>query len=128
KTSKTSDRLKTGFLNTAGKTAHNTKVKIEATAELWFDKEPTRITEVKIAEVGKDYAVIFWRTNHYTRNNKVNYGENRSYGNNVFSEDREREHTAKITNLKPNTKYVFEVMSQNKNYIYDSFHEFTTLP
>ncbi|MBU0569892.1 hypothetical protein KKB40_03865, partial [Patescibacteria group bacterium] len=58
---------------------HNTKVKILAISEILFDKEPTRITEVKVVETGKDYAVILWKTNHHTKNNKVNYGEDQSY-------------------------------------------------
>ncbi len=106
------------------------KEKLQITSEdlyvIWIDKEPTRITDVKILETGKDYAVIYWKTNHYTNNNKVNYGETMSYGNHAFAPDQQKEHKLKLTNLQSGKKYVFEVMSQNKNYVYDSFHEFTT--
>ena len=79
-----------------------------------------------MVEVGRDYAVIYWRTNHHTKNNKVNYGEDRSYDYNKFSEDLSREHMVKLTDLKPDTTYYFEVMSQNKNYVYDAYYEFKT--
>ena len=56
----------------------------------------------------------------------MNYGEDTSYGQGVLSQDRARKHEFKITDLDSETKYMFEVMSQNSNYVYDSFHEFTT--
>lgn len=97
-------------------------------SEIVLDKEPTRITDVKIVEVGSNYAIIEWQTNHFTKNNKVNWGEDMSYGKYAFAEDFTKVHHARLEELKPGTKYVFEVMSQNKNYIYDSFHEFVTKP
>ena len=100
--------------------------KLEITYVAWFSKEPTQITEVKVAEIGNDYAIISWETNHYTNNNKINYGEDLSYGLDAFGSDLRKEHVVKISNLKPATKYVFEVMSQSHNYVYDSHHEFTT--
>lgn len=108
--------------------ANRQKVKLLAIAEILFDKDPTAITNVKVAEVGKDYVVIIWETNHYTKNNKVNYGESLSYGQDVLSQERARYHEFRVIGLEPNKKYFFEVMSQNKNYVYDAYHEFTTLP
>jgi len=113
--------------NTIGNFAYRQKVKLLSIAEILFDKNPTVITGVKVAEVGKDYAVISWETNHHTKNNKVNYGESLSYGQDVLSQERARHHELKIVGLKPNKKYFFEVMSQNKNYVYDAWHEFITL-
>ncbi|MEK7572066.1 MAG: LamG-like jellyroll fold domain-containing protein, partial [Patescibacteria group bacterium] len=104
------------------------RVKLTAAYEVLFDTNPTRISDVKVAEVGKDYVIITWKTNHYTRNNKVNYGETLSYGKDAFGDDLKKEHLITLEKLKPGTKYVFEVMSQNKNYIYDAHHEVQTLP
>lgn len=107
--------------------AYKQQVKLISIAEILFDKNPTVITNVKVAEVGRDYVAISWETNHYTKNNKVNYGESLSYGQDVLSQERARHHEFKITGLEPSKKYFFEVMSQNKNYVYDAYHEFTTL-
>ncbi len=101
-------------------------VTVDTLSAIWLNKEPTRITEVKVLTTGKDYAVIYWKTNQYTNNNKVNYGETRSYGSQAFAPDEQKEHKVKLTHLKSGVKYLFEVMSQGKNYTYDSFHEFTT--
>jgi len=127
--SKKLERLLNGYLDQIvdEQDYRNQKVKLLSIAEILFDKNPTVITGVKVAEVGKDYAVITWETNHYTKNNKVNYGESLSYGQDVLSQERARHHELRISDLKPNTEYFFEVMSQNKNYVYDAFHAFTTL-
>jgi hypothetical protein len=97
-----------------------------AFTEIVLNKEPTRITNVKIAEIGVDYAIVTWHTNHYTTNNKLNFGETTSYGNHIFAPDYQKEHTVKLEGLKSGTPYVFEVMSQNKNYVYDAHYEFIT--
>ena len=91
-----------------------------------FDKNPTKIDGVALAEVGKDYAIVTWTTNHYTRNNKVNYGQTLTYGQSAWGEDGEKNHKVKITGLKSGEKYYFEVMSQNKNYAYDAYYSFET--
>ncbi len=96
--------------------------------EIVLNKEPTRITDVAIVEVGPDYAVVEWKTNHYTKNNKINWGETTQYGNHAFSEDFKKDHKVRIEGLNKATAYKFEVMSQNRNYVYDSFHEFVTKP
>ncbi|MBU0572196.1 hypothetical protein KKH23_03305 [Patescibacteria group bacterium] len=115
-------------VRSVGQFAYSQQVKLLSIAEILFDKNPTVISNVKVAEVGKDYAVITWETNHYTTNNKINYGETLSYGQDVLSQERARHHEFKIIGLEGNKKYFFEVMSQNKNYVYDAHHEFTTLP
>jgi hypothetical protein len=111
---------------TIGEFTIKQQIKLISIAEILFDKNPTIIKNVKVAEVGKDYAVITWETNHYTTNNKINYGESLSYGQDLISQDRARFHEFKITGLNPDKKYYFEVMSKNNNYIYDAYHEFTT--
>lgn len=91
-----------------------------------FDNAPTKIANVELDEVGKDYVIVSWKTNHYTRNNKVNYGTNLTYGEEAWGEDGTQEHKVRITGLKPGEKYYFEVMSQNKNYAYDAYYSFET--
>lgn len=113
-------------LKSVGQFTYSQQVKLLSIAEILFDKYPTVITNVQVVEVGRDYAVITWETNHYTTNNKVNYGESLSYGQDVLSQERARHHEFKITGLEANKKYFFEVMSKNKNYVYDAYHEFTT--
>ncbi len=113
-------------IGSIGQLAHKQQVKLLSIAEILFDKNPTVITNVKVAEIGKDYVVITWETNHYTTNNKVNYGESLSFGQDILSQERTRHHEFKIVGLEANKKYFFEVMSKNKNYVYDAYHEFTT--
>ena len=100
-------------------------------AKLWLltfesvvlDPAPTQISEVMIEEIGSNYAIVSWKTNHYAWG-KVNYGQDLSYGKGVLLSEREKYHQAKLTNLEPGKKYFFEVMSQNKNYVYDAFYTF----
>lgn len=94
--------------------------------EMVIDTQPTKISDVQISQITKTTAIISWKTNHHTFNNKVNYGQDLSYGHDAFAPDYTKDHSVEIDNLKPGLKYVFEVMSQNKNYVYDAAHEFTT--
>ncbi|GAH17739.1 unnamed protein product, partial [marine sediment metagenome] len=91
-----------------------------------FDNQPTEIRNVQVAEVGKDYAIITWETNHHTVNNKANYGEDLTYGNDAWSEDYSTGHKVLLTELEPDKEYVFEVMGRNSNYIYDANRTFRT--
>lgn len=95
------------------------------TAEYWLDKEPTKISNVKVEKLTVSLVVISWETNHLATS-KVNYGETLDYGNDVQSSRKVHEHKLEVTGLKPETKYYYEVMSQNKNYVYDAHHEFLT--
>lgn len=90
-----------------------------------FDKEPTRIADIRVEEVSPTTAVVSWRTNHYATS-KVNYGFSTTYGEEVFSNKRVKEHRMVLKDLKPGQLYYFEVMSQNKNYVYDAYYTFTT--
>ena len=51
---------------------------------------------------------------------------NDDYGGDVKSDKRITQHEFTVTGLKPNTTYYYEVMSQNRNYVYDANHTFTT--
>jgi len=106
---------------------YRVKVAVLTAQSIIFDPNPTKITAVYIEQIGQDYAVVSWETNHYTQNNKVNYGESLEYGHSFWAEDYAKQHLVKITNLKPQTRYFFEVMSQNKNYVYDAYYSFETL-
>jgi hypothetical protein len=91
-----------------------------------FDNNPTKISDVAIEDIGRDFIVISWKTNHYTNNNKVNYGTDLNYGQGAWGENWTKDHQVRISNLKSGQRYVFEVMSQNKNYVYDAFYSFET--
>ncbi len=95
------------------------------TAEYWFSKEPTKILAVKVEKVTPTSAVIFWQTNHHATS-AVNYGFDTSYGKKVQLDERVKEHRIELTNLEPTKTYYFEVMSQNKNYVYDAYYTFKT--
>ena len=66
-----------------------------------FDPAPTKIENVTIEELGADYTVVSWDTNHFTKNNKVNYGTDLKYGQSAWGEDYAKHHTIKLTGLKP---------------------------
>jgi hypothetical protein len=93
--------------------------------EIVLDKEPTKITDVKVAKLNKGSVIITWETNHLATS-KVNYGLTKDFGKDVQSDTKVHEHKIEVTGLEPATKYYYEVMSQNKNYVYDANHEFTT--
>jgi hypothetical protein len=98
---------------------------IAATIDLWFDSNPTVISNVKAEEIGEEYMVITWETNHYATS-KVNYGDSYDYGKDVQTTEKTKQHSIKITNLEPNTTYYYEVMSQGNNYVFDARHEVRT--
>ena len=90
-----------------------------------FDREPTRIADIRVEEVSPTMAIVYWQTNHYATS-KVNYGFSTSYDEEVFSNKRVKEHRMVLKDLEPGKLYYFEVMSQNKNYVYDAYYTFTT--
>lgn len=90
-----------------------------------FVNEPTKIAEVKVIKATSTSATIAWTTNH-PANGKVNYGLTADYGEDIQSEKRITYHEFTIRNLKPNTTYYYEVMSHNKNYVYDANHTLVT--
>jgi len=90
-----------------------------------FVNEPTTISNVQVAILSPTTAKISWETNHPT-NGKVNYGLNKTYPFDVQSEKRVNLHEFVLTDLSPDTVYQFEVMSHNKNYVYDANREFKT--
>lgn len=90
-----------------------------------FVNEPTKIYDVKVEDLTPTSAKISWMTNH-PANGKVNYGLDETYPFDVQSEKRVTHHEFVITELKPDTEYHFEVMSHNKNYVYDANRKFRT--
>jgi len=93
--------------------------------EIVLDKEPTKISDVKVERLTANSVVVVWRTNHLATS-KINYGETLDYGKDVQSSRKVHDHKIEITGLNSETKYYYEVMSQNKNYVYDAHHEFIT--
>ncbi len=92
-----------------------------------FVSEPTTISNVQVAILSPTSVKISWVTNH-PANGKVNYGLDKTYPFDVQSEDRVGVHEFVLTDLQPDTTYQFEVMSHNKNYVYDANREFKTPP
>jgi hypothetical protein len=87
--------------------------------------EPTKIYGVRVIESTPTSMTVAWKTNQ-PANSKVNYGETLDFGQDVQSEEKLTDHKLTITGLKPNTTYVYEVMSHGKTYVYDAHHTFTT--
>lgn len=108
-------------------TALATRLKIAASTfvAIVFDNEPTRISDIRVEKVTPTSTTIVWRTNHYATG-KINYGFSTTYGKEVFSDQRVKEHRFVLKDLEPGKLYYFEVMSQNKNYAYDAYYTFTT--
>ena len=90
-----------------------------------FVSEPTKIADVQVAILSPTSVKVSWQTNH-PANGKVNYGLDRTYPFDVQSEKRVTHHEFALANLQPDTTYYFEVMSYNKNYVYDANREFRT--
>ncbi|MEP7167548.1 MAG: LamG-like jellyroll fold domain-containing protein [Candidatus Woesebacteria bacterium] len=90
-----------------------------------FVPEPTTISNVKVARATATSMTITWTTNH-PATTKVNYGLTPDYGQDVQSQKRVTNHEVTVTGLQPNTPYSYEVMSQNRNYVYDANHIFVT--
>ncbi len=92
-----------------------------------FVDDRTIITDVEIAVLSSTSAKITWKTNH-PATSKINYGTSTTYTEEAQSSRRVSEHEFLLENLAPNTQYFFEVMSQNKNYVYDANRAFKTPP
>jgi|GEM_PF-2023215 len=88
--------------------------------------EPTSISQVTAIATSPTTAVISWETNQ-PANGKVNYGlEDGIYSMESQTEERTTTHEFTLTNLEPDTLYHYEVMSHNKNYVYDANRQFRT--
>ena len=92
-----------------------------------FVDERTIITDVEIAVLSSTSAKITWKTNH-PATSKINYGTSTTYTEEAQSSRRVSEHEFLLEYLAPNTQHFFEVMSQNKNYVYDANRAFKTPP
>lgn len=90
-----------------------------------FVNEPTKIYDVQAIVLSPTSTKITWKTNH-PANGKVNYGLDETYPLDIQTSKRTTNHEFTLTNLQPNTEYHFEVMSQNKNYVYDANRKFQT--
>lgn len=91
-----------------------------------FVPEPTKISNVTAIALSPTSVKVSWTTNH-PANGKVNWG----YDDGIYEfEDQTDKRTSKhefiLENLKPDTEYHYEVMSQNRNYVYDANRKFKT--
>jgi hypothetical protein len=100
-------------------------MKIGSTRDIWLDNEPTNIYDLKVSDIGDNYATITWKTNHYATS-KVSYGQSLDYGKTAYSDKKTKDHRLTLTGLSPENKYYYEAMSQGKNYAYDAWHTFDT--
>lgn len=90
-----------------------------------FVNEPTKISDVKVIVLSPTSAKVSWVTNH-PANSKVSYGLDETHPLDIQTDKRTTYHEFTLSNLTPNTEYHFEVMSQNKNYVYDANRKFKT--
>lgn len=102
-----------------------TRIWLNSFNSIVLDPNPTQIANVTIEEIGTNYMTVSWDTNHYATG-KVNFGEDLTYGEEVFLSKLEKHHIAKLTGLKPGVRYYFEIMSQGKTYVYDAYYSFET--
>ncbi|MFH1720671.1 MAG: DUF2341 domain-containing protein [Patescibacteria group bacterium] len=91
-----------------------------------FVPEPTKISNVNAVALSPTAVKITWTTNH-PANGKVNWGyEDGIYKFEDQTDKRTSQHEFVLTNLKSDTEYHYEVMSQNRNYVYDANRKFKT--
>ena len=82
-----------------------------------FVPEPTNISNVTAVALSSTSVRITWETNH-PANGKVNWGyEDGIYEFEDQTDKRTSKHEFVLKNLKPDTEYHYEVMSQNRNYV-----------
>ncbi len=98
---------------------------IAMVGQYWFNSEPTKILVVDVTKTSPTTAVITWQTNQLA-SSAVNYGFDTSYGQRAQSDELVKDHKIELTGLEPNKTYFFEVMSQGKTYVYDSYYTFQT--
>ncbi|MDO8512701.1 MAG: DUF2341 domain-containing protein [bacterium] len=91
------------------------------------DQLKLAIADVHLSEILNNEATLNWSTNRVTYA-KVNYGESLMYGEEVFINDYQNKQTIKLPNLKPNTKYYFEIIVTDlqKEQAYDAYYSFVT--
>ena len=130
-TQKTVDSAKDSIANTTFKIGEKAQDVSDTTGFVivkfgyLFVNEPTKIANVQVATLSSTSVKVSWETNH-PANGKVNYGLDRTYSFDIQSEKRVTHHEFNLTDLQPDTTYYFEVMSHNKNYVYDANREFKT--
>lgn len=102
------------------------KIIVKAISDYVFSYfTPMQITNVKVIPLSSTSVEITWQTNHKATT-KVNYGLSREYDQEWQDSSKTKQHTVILRNLKPDTEYHYEVMSQNKNFVYDADRMFRT--
>lgn len=90
-----------------------------------LDYEVEYFSNAKVIPLSSFSVEISWQTNHRATT-KVNYGLTREYDQELQDTKKVREHKVILTGLKPDTEYHYEVLSQNKNFVYDADRVFRT--
>jgi len=80
-----------------------------------LDETPPTITGVSAKDITDTEATVVWQTDE-SATSQVEYGTDTSYGSlsNLY-DDYTKEHSVRITGLKPNTVYHYRVISTDKN-------------
>lgn len=88
--------------------------------------EPTQISDIQVIKVSETTVKVTWKTNHLATG-KINYGfAEGEYEKELQNSKLSLDHEFEITDLDPETRYHFEVMSHGKNYVYDANRSFIT--
>ena len=87
--------------------------------------QPIQISGVKAIPLSSTSVEIIWETNHKATG-KVNYGFSRIYDQEKQDSKKVKNHSIILNNLKPDTAYHYEVISQNGSYAYDADRMFYT--
>jgi len=103
---------------------------IERKTEVKPDQTPPVISEVKVEEIGSDFAVISWKTNEKA-GGLVKYGTTLDYEKGYFGDPLNfvTSHSVTLKELIPGTRYHFKIVSQDRygNFAISSDQTFTTL-
>ena len=92
---------------------------------LFNSSQPMQISSVKATPLSSVSVEIKWETNHKATS-KVNYGFSRIYDQEKQDSKKVKNHSIILNNLKPDTTYHYEVISQNGSYVYDADRIFYT--
>jgi len=90
--------------------AGGVNLNFENNFNLSLDISPLTISSVSSSSITSSSAIITWNTNKYS-NSVVNYGTNIGLGNSKKDNNYHIGHSIILSNLQPDTKYYYEVVS-----------------
>lgn len=116
------DKGKEGFISIIeGVQILGNKIKLA----IFAGSQPLQISDVKVIPLSSNSVEITWKTNHKATS-KVNYGLTRIYDREQQDSKKVKDHSIILTGLKPGATYHYEMISQNKGYVYDADRVFVT--